>query len=71
MTEHDLRERLTRLETEVEHMRETVDKMDAKVTTLVDTLNQARGAKWMLAALVGIGGFVAGKLGSLSAFIPR
>lgn len=55
--ETDTRDRVIRLEAQVEHMAETVDKMSTQVTELHAMLQQARGAKWLFIVVwVGIGG---------------
>jgi hypothetical protein len=71
MTDPDLRERLVRLETEMEHMTAKLDDVSKKVTLLVDLLNQAKGARWVIAGMAAIGGFVAAKLAPLVGFLPR
>ena len=62
----DLRERLVRLETQMEHVRKAIDDLNKEVKTLVDVLNQARGARVlagiMWAAVTGVVGAAAFKL---------
>lgn len=58
----DTRDKVIRLETEMAAMRSDVAKMAAKVDELHTLLTQARGARWMLIALVAIGSFMAAKV---------
>jgi tetrahydromethanopterin S-methyltransferase subunit G len=57
-----IRERLTALETDFEHMQTAVDEMSKKVTAVHDLLMQARGAKWAVIGLAMLGGAITGKL---------
>lgn len=57
-----VRERIAALEVQVKHLTSVVEKQDQKIDLLVETFQQAKGAKWMLLAMVGVGGFLAGKL---------
>jgi hypothetical protein len=67
MTEReDLRERVKGLEVQVAQLNDHLNKTAAKVTEIHEILVAARGARWFLFALVGVGGFLAGKLGSIS-----
>lgn len=55
----DTRDRVIRLETQVEHMSKTMDKMSTQVTELHSMLQQARGAKWVFILVwVGAGGAI-------------
>lgn len=63
----DTRDRVIRLETEVEQLTKTVASMDTKVTAMHELLMQAKGARWAIWAAAGIGGAVAAKL---SIFLP-
>jgi hypothetical protein len=63
----DTRDKLIRLETEVDHLTVKVDEMSRKVGDMHDLLMQARGARWAIIGLATTGGFVAAKLAS---FIP-
>ena len=65
--ESDTRDRVVALERDVRHLSAQVDEMSDKVTELHDVLMQARGVRWIIVLMAGIGGFVASKLG---AFIP-
>ena len=71
MTDPDLRERLVRLETEMEHMTAKLDDVSKKVTLLVDLLNQARGARWMIGIVAALIGFAGAKLAPLLGLMPR
>lgn len=65
MTDNDLRERLVRLETELEHVTAKLDSVAIKVSELLDILNAARGARYLLIAAAGVAGFLSGKIGAL------
>lgn len=56
MTPDDTRDRVIRLETEVEHISAQLTEMSLKVSAMHDVLMQAKGAKWVVvvaAAIVG------------------
>lgn len=55
----DTRERMVRLEAEVEHMTDQVTDMQKKVNAMHDLLMQARGMRWMIVVLAAAGGFAA------------
>lgn len=61
----DLRERLVRLETEMRHVTAQLDEMHGQLRTLIDLLNQARGARWLLLGMASLGGFALGKASDL------
>ncbi|MCA0402154.1 MAG: hypothetical protein LCH38_15235 [Proteobacteria bacterium] len=61
----DTRERLIRLEAEVEHLTATVATVAAKVDAMHELLTQARGARWVIFALVPLGGFLGAKFHAL------
>ncbi len=65
--ETDTRDRVIRLEAEVESLSEKVTSMDAKVTAMHELLLQAKGARWFLIAAAGLGGFISAKL---TMFLP-
>ncbi len=71
MTEPEIRERLVRLETEMEHITAKLDDVSKKVTLLVDLLNQAKGARWIIGIVAAIIGFAAAKLAPLVGMLPR
>jgi len=56
----DSRDRLIRLETEVEHLTATVNSMAGKLDELHSVFLQAKGARWLLLAAATVGGGVAG-----------
>ncbi len=72
--ETDTRDRVIRLEAQMEHMTATIDRMAGQLTEMHDLLQQARGARWLLVvvamAIGAAGGFLA-KLGTLFAWVPR
>jgi hypothetical protein len=63
--QEDTRDRVVALERDVKHLSQQVDDMAAKVSQMHQLLMQAKGARWAVLTLVAVGGFVAGKLGSL------
>lgn len=72
--ETDTRDRVIRLEAQVEHMAETVERMAQQLSEMHNLLQQARGARWLLvgvAMLIGAAGGFLAKLGTLFAWVPR
>lgn len=72
--ETDTRDRVIRLEAQVEHMAATVERMAGQLTEMHDLLQQARGARWLLvgvAMLIGAAGGFFAKLGTLLTWVPR
>lgn len=72
MTE-DQRERLTKLETNYEHLTKKVDLMAVQVNDVHELMLKAKGAKWAIIGLATLGGFLSAKLGavfSLFGFFP-
>jgi hypothetical protein len=63
----DTRDRVIKLESDLQHLTNAVESMSAKVTAMHDLLNQARGARWLILTAAAIGGFVSAKL---AAFVP-
>lgn len=63
----DTRDRVIKLESDLKHLTDSVESMSAKVTSMHDLLNQARGARWIIIAAAAVGGFVSAKL---AAFMP-
>ena len=61
----DTRDRVVALERDVKHLSQQVEDMADKVSQMHQLLMQAKGARWAVLTLVAVGGFVAGKLGSL------
>ena len=68
MTSEEL-QRITRLEVEMEHLKEKMDDTNTKVTEMHDLLTRARGAKWFVVGLAGLAGYIASYMPKLSAFI--
>lgn len=61
-TETDTRDRVIRLEAEVESLTTTVESMHAKVTAMHELLLQAKGARWAILAAAAVGGFISAKI---------
>ncbi|HWD14288.1 MAG TPA: hypothetical protein VG519_13140 [Pseudochrobactrum sp.] len=64
----DTRDRVIRMEGKVEQLERKIDDLDAKVTEMHQLLTQAKGARWMLMLMIGVGGFVAAKVTPLIQF---
>jgi hypothetical protein len=56
----EIRDKVIRLEAQVEHLTTTVDHMAGKLDDLHEVFLQAKGARWLLMAMAGIGGALAG-----------
>ncbi len=65
----DTRDKVIRLEATVDHMSQTIDSMRVQLDEVHDVLTKAKGAKWAILTMAAIGGFIAGKLGGLSALL--
>lgn len=65
MTEIEIRERLVKLEGKVERL----DEMANKIDELYELMHQAKGARWAVLAVVGMAGFIGGKLGTVVPFL--
>lgn len=65
----DTRDRLIRLEADMEHMTQKVAEMNAKVTEMHALMLRGKGAWWMLLGLASIGGFIGGKLSGLLPYL--
>lgn len=70
MTLDETRERLIRLESQVEHMTATQEAMQRKVDAMHDMLMQARGARWMIVGIASLGGFALANIGKLLPIWP-
>lgn len=63
MTESE-KERIARLETRIEHLTDTIDKMAHKVDELHGIMQQAKGARWAILGAAGVAGFFGSKAGA-------
>jgi len=61
----DTRDRVVALVRDVKHLFQQVGGMADKVSQMHLLLMQAKGARWAVLMLVAVGGFMAGKIGSL------
>jgi hypothetical protein len=61
----EIRDKVIRLETQVGHLNEKIGLMDTKLTEVHDLLTQAKGVRWVVLIMVGIGGFLASKVSGL------
>lgn len=72
--EDTLRERVTRLETKVDHLNEALDKAVTKLDEMHNVMMQAKGARWVLIAAASLAGALAGvaaKFSGLIGGLPR
>lgn len=60
----DTRDRMIRLESEVEHITSQLDDVQKKVDAMHDLLMQAKGMHWLIVGMAATGGF-------LSAFVAK
>lgn len=65
----DTRERLIRLEAEMDGVQKTVEDMSEKVSAMHDVMMQAKGARWLLLGTAGLLGFLASLLGKALPFL--
>jgi hypothetical protein len=59
MSTDDTRDRMIRLEAEVEHITNQLTDMQKKVNAMHDLLMQARGMRWLIVAMAATSGFMA------------
>lgn len=67
--DREIRERVVRLEVKVEQMQRTLDETNETVKELRDMLVAAKGARWVLMALIATGGFLGGVFAKLPAWM--
>jgi hypothetical protein len=67
----DTRDRLIRLEAEVEHLTKGVSAMSAQVKDMHELLMQAKGARWAILGMASVGGFISAKLTALIPWISN
>lgn len=67
----DTRDRVIRLEAEVEAMSKTVESMSKKVTEMHELLQQAKGARWAILLMAAAGGFISAKLSTFIPWLPK
>lgn len=67
MSDVDQAVKIAKLETNLDHLAVSVEKLTAKVDELNTLLERSRGALWMLTGFSGLVGFVAAKA---AMFIP-
>lgn len=60
MIDHDTRDRVIRMDAEIDNLEKKVDSMSKKIDAMHDVLMQARGARYVILAAATIGGAVAG-----------
>jgi hypothetical protein len=68
MIDSDTRDRVIRMEAEVENLEQKVDHMSKKIDDMHDVLMQARGARYVIVGAAAIGGAVTGFLVKLLPF---
>ena len=64
----DSRDRLIRLENEVEHLTEALMDVQKKVSVMHDLLMQAKGMRWLIVGMAAVAGFFASVLTKLFPF---
>jgi hypothetical protein len=64
----DTRDRVIRLEANLEHVTAQLADMQAKVNEMHDLLTRARGLRWLIVALAAIAGFGASFASKILAF---
>lgn len=64
-----LRERITRLEVQVEHLNGKLDEQTVILKRLDVAFERAKGAQWLVLAAAGLAGFLAGKGPSIMAWL--
>lgn len=64
----DTRERLIKLEVEVENVEGRLDEIKSKVDDMHDVLMQAKGARWFLISVAAFIGFVTSELTKVGNF---
>jgi predicted esterase YcpF (UPF0227 family) len=67
----DSRDRLIRLETEVEHLTVALKDVQDKVHAMHDLLMQAKGMRWIIIGMASMAGFFASFLGKLFPFLAK
>jgi hypothetical protein len=65
-SEEMLRERVARLEVQMEHIGKKLDEQTEILKRLDAAFEQAKGAKWMLLAAASLVGFLSAKAGSIA-----
>ena len=66
-----LRERLVRLETQLEMQRAKLDAIERDVKELVEIMQQAKGARWLILLMATVGGAVASYGAKFIGVLPR
>ena len=71
MSADDTRDRVIRLEAEVEALTAVVTASSKKIDDMHALFLQAKGARWAIMAMAAIGGFISAKLSALIPILPR
>lgn len=61
----EIRERIAKLEVQVDHLSKQLEAQTAILKRLDETFQQAKGARWVLAAIAGLSGLIAAKGGAI------
>jgi Mg2+ and Co2+ transporter CorA len=67
----DTRDRVIRLEANLEHVTEQLSDMQKKVNEMHDLLMQARGVRWVIIAMAAVSGFVASFASKYLPFVAK
>jgi len=65
----ETRERVVRLEEQVKNLEKKIDDQGRKIDEMYTLLTQAKGMRFILMALIGLGGFVAAKITPLLSYL--
>lgn len=71
MSPDDTRDRMIRLEADVDHITTQLADMQTKVNAMHDLLMQARGARWLIIGMAASTGFVASFAAKYLPFLSR
>ena len=64
-TGDDTRDRLIRVESDLEHLRADFSEMKKTLDEVHDIMTQAKGARWLIMVMAAVGGFVATKAATI------
>ena len=61
----DTRDRLIRVESDLEHLRADFGEMKKTLDEVHDIMTQAKGARWLIMVMAAVGGFLATKAATI------
>ena len=65
MSADDTRDRLIRVESDLDHMRRDFLEMRVTLDEMHNILTQAKGARWMVLVMATVGGFISTKMATI------